>query len=158
MSIVLRYSEGLELNLVDYSGVVTLPQLHALAAYGARHPVFLRADGLNVVRADADFTGIDLAALDALFRRYQELYTQLQFQIYRRSAWICLGAAAEAHIAHWTSANDMRSALSSTVRMFGTFIEAGDWLLLSPGELAQVESGEGFCERARFDATPAPAR
>jgi hypothetical protein len=151
VTIIVRYSERLELNLVDYSGEITLAQLHALAAYGARHSVFLRADGLNVVRADATFN-VDLAALDALFARYQELYVGLQFQIYRRSAWICLSTAAEGHIAHWTGANDMRSALSSTVRMFGTFAEAADWLLLSPAELDCVHSGESFCERARFDS------
>jgi len=152
VSIVVRYSERLELNLVEYSGEITLPQLHALAAYGARHPVFLRADALNVVRPDANFS-VDFAVLDALFARYQELYARLQFQIYRRSAWICLSAAAEGHIVHWTGANDMREALSSNVRMFASFAEAADWLMLSPAELAQVERGEGFSELALFDAT-----
>jgi hypothetical protein len=150
VTIVLRHNAALELNLVEYLGAITPAQLKALAAYGARHPGYLRTDTLNIVREGADFDAVDLPALDALFERFRKLYAPLELTIYRRSAWLCRSPAAAAYIDYWVGVGDMRKTLSSTVGKFETLAEAGEWLLLSDADVAQVERGEGFTELARF--------
>jgi hypothetical protein len=157
VTVVLRHNETLELNLVEYAGAITDDQLMAVAAYGARNPNFLKTDALNIVRGGADFSAVDLPALDALFLRYRALYAPLNFQIYRRAAWLCLSAAADGHVSHWVGGHDMRGAMSSAVRKFETLADAGDWLLLSAGELDAVDRGEGFADLAVFDDAPAAA-
>lgn len=154
MSIVLRHSETLELNIIDYMGAISPHQLKAVAAYGAHHPPFLQVDCLNVVQPDADFSSVDLCVLDALFERYRRLYASLEFQIYRRSAWLCFNPAAERHVEYWTSTRDLRQVISSTVRRFDTLAEAADWLVLGPAELQLLERRESFREITRFDDPP----
>lgn len=151
MTVVLRHNETLELNLIEYAGQVSFAELKAIAAYGARNPQFLKSDALNLVAPGADFSGVDLHDLDLLFLRYRKLFARLDFQIYRRSAWLCLSPAAERHVAYWVGERDLRESMSSNVRKFGSYAEAGDWLLLSGGQLAQLERGEGFTEITRFD-------
>ena len=158
MPIVLSHNETLELNLAEYTGIITIAQLTEVAGFGAKRPDFLKADTLNVVRADTDFSAVDLAELDTLFARYQTLFAPLNFQIYRRSAWLCFNKAAEAHIQYWLGEHDMREAMSSAVRKFDSYADAGDWLLLSPSELALAERGEGFTQLAVFDEAPALTR
>ena len=158
MAVVLRHNPTLELNLTEYSGQITLAQLKGLAAYGARHPEFLRSDTLNFVAAGTDFSGVDLHDLDLLFVRYRKLFARLDFQIYRRSAWLCRSPAAAQHVAYWLNGRDMKEGMSSAVRPFETYAEAGDWLLLSGAEIAAVERGEGFTEIVRFGAEPALTR
>jgi hypothetical protein len=152
--VVLRHNETLQLNVAEYTGVITAAQLVGLAEYGGRNPHILKADSLNIVREDGDFAAVDLAELDALFARFRTLFAPLNFQIYRRSAWVCCDGAGDRHVEHWLGAQDMREAMSSTVRKFETFAEAGDWLLLSPAELALVERGEGFTDLVVFDEAP----
>lgn len=154
MTVILRHNEKLELNIAEYTGAITLGQLSALADYAAGHLQFLRKDMLNVVREDADFSRVDQAGLDALFMRYRTLFAPLNFQIYRRSAWLCLTKSAESHIDYWLGGHDLRAGMSSTVRKFGTWADAGDWLLLSTSELALAERGEGFIELAVFEDAP----
>lgn len=158
MPVVLRHNETLELNVSDYAGAITTDQLKGVADYCAAHPHFLKADVLNIVREDADFTGIDFPALDILFARYRKLFAPLSFQIYRRSAWLCLSKTAAPHINYWVGERDQREALSSTVRKFETFGEAADWLLLSAAEIGAVEHGEGFVDLAVFDQARAPVQ
>jgi hypothetical protein len=156
--VVLSHNATLELNLAEYTGIVTIAQLIEVAGFGAKHPDFLKADTLNVVRADTDFSAVDLGELDALFARYKALFAPLNFQIYSRSAWLCLNRTAVPHVDHWLGGHDMREAMSSAARKFETYAEAGDWLLLSPAELALIERGEGFTELATFDDAPALPR
>jgi len=156
--VVLSHNQALELNLAVYTGVITIAQLTQVAGFGAKRPDFLKADTLNVVREDVDFSAVDRAELDALFARYKALFAPLNFQIYRRSAWLCLNKSAEAHVEYWLGEHDMREAMSSAARKFETYAEAGDWLLLNPAELELVERGEGFTELAVFDDAPALGR
>ena len=58
---------------------------------------------------------------------------------------------------HWLS-GDIREGMSSAVRQFDTLAEAGEWLVLSPTEIALAERRESFIEIARFDHAPAFAR
>lgn len=152
MTVVLRQNEQIELNLAEYRGAISLGELKAVAAFMARNPALLQRDTLNIIQPDGDFGAISLAELDALFAYYVTLFAPLNLQIMRRSAWVCLSPAAEGHVRHWLS-GDIRKGMSSTVRMFDTFADAGDWLLLSPSEIALAEHGRGFSDVARFTTT-----
>lgn len=152
MTVVLRRNETLELNMVEYRGSVTLAELAALAGWHEDKCDQLRSDTLNIVLPGTDFHAVDLAALDALFAHYRDLYGGLVFQILRRSAWICQSDAAQSHVSHWLTGRNTRDGMSSDVRQFTTFAEAGDWLVLSEAATATLESGAGFVERARFHA------
>jgi hypothetical protein len=157
VTVVLRHNEQLELNLAEYRGSVTLAELKGVAVFAANNLDHLRRDSLNVVLPGADFQSVDLATLDALFSRYRAMFAPLDFQIFRRSAWVIQSPQARAHVHYWVNGRDTREAMSSAVREFETFAEAGDWLLLSDAELALVQRGEGFNEIARFeDAAPLP--
>ena len=156
MPAALRHNETLELNLVEYRGAVTLAELKALAAFMAHNPEHLQRDTLAIIQSGCDFAAIPLSELDALFAYYAKLFAPLNLQIMRRAAWVCRSAAAKAHLAHWLS-GDMRRRMFSSVRAFDTVAEGADWLLLSPGDLALIESGQNFHEIARFTAS-APAR
>lgn len=156
MTIVLAHNDVLELNRVEYSNTVTLDELKAIAAYGARHPEFLKSDTLAIVQPDAQFV-VSFTELDALFSRYAKLYGRLDFQIYRRSAWFCRSSAAQPHIDYWVGGRDLKEALSSAVRQFQSLAEACDWLLLSASDLAAVERADGFAEIARFEVGPGRA-
>jgi hypothetical protein len=148
----LRHSETLELNLVEYRGAVTMAELDGFAEFNARNVESMTRDCFNVVMPGASFASIDFAALDTLFKRYVKLYAPLDFQIIRRAAWLCLSDDAAAHVRHWLG-GDARAAMSSAVREFDSFLEAGEWLVLSPAEMGDVELGRGFAEVVRFDAS-----
>jgi hypothetical protein len=154
--ITLRHSEELELNLVEYRDAITMAELERFAEFNGRNVESMTRDCLNIVMPGASFSGVDAAALDGLFARYANLYAPLNFQIIRRAAWICLSQLAAPHVRHWLG-GDARSAMSSAVRQFDSFLEAAEWLVLSPAEMAEVERGEGFVQVAHFE-TVARAR
>ena len=144
MTVVLRYNAKLELNLGEYQGQITAAELKALAIWGAGRTEYLRRDSLNVITPSADFSSVDFAELDQLFSKYSTIYAPLDFQIFRRSAWVCQSPASRAHVEYWLAGRDIREAMSSATRQFDTYEEAGDWLLLSESELAGVIRREGF--------------
>lgn len=158
MPIVLRHNAAIELNLVEYDGAVALAELQATADYLAANRQFLKCDSLAVVLPGAYFDGVEFADLDRIFGRYKSLYAPMSFQIIRRSAWLCFSPAAQAHIDYWSGQRDAREALSTTLRQFATFEEAGDWLVLSEAETLALQTGAGFDPLARFDAARAAAR
>src|SRR5690606_10000032 len=122
--VVLRLNPEMELNVVEYHGAVTLAELKAQAAFMAQNPELLRHDTLSLVLEGADFDGVDLGALDAIFARYATMFAPLSFQIMRRSAWICLSPQARGHVDYWLRGRETRETISSTVRQFETFAEA----------------------------------
>jgi hypothetical protein len=155
MPVVVRHNDKLELSMVEYGGSVTMAELEALASFGARNVAHLKRDMISIVLPGADFASIPIAALDDLFERYRMLFAPLDFQIYRRSAWLCLSPVAQRHVDSWVTGRDTRTAMSSALRQFATFAEACDWLVLSEQEAAAVERGEGFVEVARFEPSRA---
>lgn len=157
MTVVLRHNANLELNLVEYRDVVTLAELKALADFVAAHPQHMARDALAVVMPGARFSDVDATALDQLFAHYRKLYAPIQFQLLRRSAWICQSEAAAPQVRHWLS-GDTREGMSSAVRQFDTIAEAGEWLVLSAAEIALAERREGFAELARFGEAHASVR
>lgn len=158
MPVVLRHNVQLELSVAEYGGDVALAELEAMATFLAQNPSFLKRDCLSLVAPGAHFGGIDFAALDHLFGRYKTIYAPLSFQIIRRSAWLCLSSAAQPYVDYWIGGRDTREAMSSTLRQFSTYAEAGDWLVLSESETQMLERGEGFTEVARFESPPATLR
>jgi hypothetical protein len=154
--IILRHSEKLELNLVEYRDTISFAELKALAAFVAARPDHMRRDALNVVLPGAQFSDVDAPALDKLFAHYRKLYAPLEFQMLRRAAWICRSEAARPQVNHWLS-HDALGGMSSTVRPFETFAAAGEWLVLNAQESAIAERGESFVEVMRFHDAPALA-
>ncbi|MGD9981495.1 MAG: hypothetical protein AB7H66_07765 [Hyphomonadaceae bacterium] len=152
MPVVLRHNAQLEMNLAEYLGPVTFAELEGVAAFLAQNSSFLKHDCLSVVLPGADFQGVPFIALDHLFGRYKIMFAPIDFQIVRRSAWLCLSPAAQPHIDYWIGERDTREAMSSTLRQFTSYADAGDWLVLSAAETAMLERGEDFAELARFDA------
>jgi hypothetical protein len=157
VTVLVRHSPTLNLNFVECSGVVSTEQLGALAACASQHETLLKSDSLNIVRAGADFSGVDMAALGALYAHYQKLYKPLQFQVYRRTAWICQCPSALPRVDFWVRGDEARKAFATNTRRLETLAEAAEWLLLSPDESAMLESGESFAEFAHFDDEPARA-
>lgn len=157
MPIVLHYNEDLELNLAEYRGSVSFAELDAVASFLAANPSFLKRDTLSQVLPEADFDTVPLDGLDRLFGQYKKLYAPMDFQIVRRSAWICQSPRAQAHVDHWLGEPNMSEATSSTLRRFASFAEAGDWLVLSEAETVALEGRVGFDEIARFDYPPTRA-
>lgn len=155
LPVVVRHHEKLELNRVEYSGAITLPEIEAMAAFNAANPAWLTYDCLSLVIPGAEFQ-LEIAALDAVSARYSELFRPLTFLILRRSAWLCLSPGAEPYVAHWVGARDLKADMSSDVRAFTRFEDAGEWLVLSPAGVAAMRSGEGFTEIAGF-AIPSTA-
>lgn len=158
MPVVLRHNELLELNIAEYHGRITLAELQAVADYLAANRSFLKCDCLSIVFPGGDFAGVEFDALDRIFGRYKTLYAPMNFQIIRRSAWICFSPAAQAHVDHWSGRRDAREAMSTTLRQFASFEEAGDWLVLSEAETLALQTGAGFDELARFEGDAAVAR
>jgi hypothetical protein len=151
VTIILRHNENLELNLVEYTGAVSLAELKALAVFMARNPLHMQRDGLNLILPDADLSSIPLPELDRLFDYYATLFAPLKLQILRRSAWVCQSQFAQSHVRRWLS-GDTRKAMSSNVRQFGTLAEAGEWLLLNEAEFSALQHDDGFTDVARFTA------
>lgn len=144
MTILLRHNAKLELTRADYVGSVTLEELLALAAFNAAEPQWLKHDCLSLVLPGTDFLSVDFKQLDAIFERYRQMYGPMRFHIMRRSAWLCLSPAARAHVDYWVIDRDTKQQLSTNLRLFESFEEAGDWLMLQPAELDELKSGEGF--------------
>lgn len=154
MPVVLRHNESLELNLAEYRGSVTYSELKAVADFLAANPSFLKRDCLSVCHADSHFDAIKYEELDQLFSGYAALYAPMSFQIIRRSAWVCLSTAAQKHVDYWIIGRDARGAMSTTLRHFPTYEQAGDWLVLSEAETLSLQTRAGFEIVASFDDTP----
>ncbi len=157
MPVVLRHNESLELNLAEYLGSVTFEELKAIADFLAADPAFLKRDCLSVARPGCDFDSVDLSALDILFGGYTALYAPISFQIIRRSAWVCLSPAAQRYIDYWVVGRDARGAMSTTLRQFPSYEEAGDWLVLSEAETLALQTRTGFDVVAHFENMPETA-
>ena len=150
MTVVLRHHDKLEVNRVEYQGSVSLAELTALAEFQAEDPQWLNFDCLSLVMPGADFHSVSFAALDALFARYWTLFKPIHFLILRRSVWLCQSPPAEAHVNYWLGGRDTKAGMSSDVRLFATFKEAGAWLVLNSAQISMLESGAGFSDIARF--------
>lgn len=159
MPIVVRHNETLELNLVEYRGAISWEELRELAIYGTAHADYLRRDALNWVLPGAHFRGVDFGRIDALFDHYRKLFEPLDFQIFRRSAWLCESPAGLEHVRYWLGGRNAREAMSSNVRDFTLLQDAGEWLLLNESEIPRVERREGFTHVVSYDipATQAAA-
>lgn len=150
MAIVVKHNAALELNVVEYRGAVSQAELWGLADMLAGRAELLRYDTLNIVGPNVRFE-VTTAQLDDLFEYYRTLFAPIKFQIFRRAAWVVLSPAAALHIDYWIGGRDMRTDFSSTVRQFGDFAEAGEWLMLNEAELNQALGDDGFTEILRLD-------
>lgn len=153
MPIVVSYNSPLELAVFEYSGHVTLAELKAMMRFHGQNPEILRCDCLTVLHPGSHLTGIDADALRAILMRFRRLFAPFDFQIMRRSAWVCQSPKALAHARLWVDAirDTAREEMSSAIRLFDSFTEAADWLLLNPDDLNFAERRDKFAELARID-------
>lgn len=160
MPLVVRHNDVMEVNRVDYVGAVTMNELAALAAFNAANPTWVSYDCVSVVMPGADFLSVGVTELDDLFSKYRTIYEPMNLLIMRRSAWICLSAAALPHVRHWVGdPRERRESIGSDVRMFESFEAAGEWLLLRGTEVEAVKAGDGFRDVFRTEPlTAAPTR
>ncbi len=156
MTIIFRHHEKLEINRVDYCGAIRLTELLEHARYRTTVAHWLNHDHINVVARGAHAPDVTKAALDALYLQHRELFETEKLLIRRRSAWICQSPPVLDILKYWVGARGAKKSGHTDVRLFDTFEEAGQWLVLNHEEIAIAASGEGFFEVARFDA-PAPA-
>lgn len=157
MAISFRHNAALELNRIDYSGVISAEELFAHAAFRAAHAEWLTFDHINVILQGADVSGLTHEALDQLFVQHQALFVTQSLPIRRRSAWICQSPDARDMLNYWLGDRLSKPRAMTDVRLFESFEDAADWLLLRGREKALAISGEGFDEIARFDAPPLAA-
>lgn len=151
MAIILRHNTDLELNRAEYRYAVTTAELSAMVAFQAANSSWLACDCLNVALPGAHFDTVALSDLGGVFEMYRALFAPQQLTIFRRGAWLCQSPAAQRHISYWINGRNLRKGMSSDVRQFDTFAEACAWLVLAPELTAQLESGEGFVDLARFE-------
>jgi hypothetical protein len=151
VTVTIRHSDALALNLAEYTGSVLLSELRALADFAASRVRLLKCDCLSIVEADAEFSALGMSDLDALFAYYGVVFAPLDMQIFRRSAWICRSAGAQAYVSYWLGGRDTRQEMRSDVRQFDDEAQAGQWLLLNRAEIALVRERTGFLQIAAFD-------
>lgn len=151
MPVILQHSRTIELNRVEYRGAVSLAEMHALGEYQLSHPEWLSYDLLNVLVADANFSGLGLDDLDRIVAKYGALFAPTELLIFRRSAWVSFSPQSQAHLDHWIARRNTRQNQTQEARQFATFAEAAAWLVLSPAKAAPLETGEGFAEMARLE-------
>lgn len=157
MAVTFRHSEALELNRIDYSGVISVEELFAHAEFRGAHAQWLNFDHLNVILPGADVSQLTPPALDAVFAQHQSLFQTAKLLILRRSAWICESPTALETLHYWLGDRATKPRAYTDVRLFETFDAACDWLMLSPHDKALALRGEGFDEIAHFGAPPLAA-
>jgi hypothetical protein len=148
----LQHSRTAELNRVEYRGPISLAEMHALGEFQLNHPEWLSYDLFNLLAADADFSGMSLADLDAIVVKYRVLFEPRDLLIFRRSAWVSFSAASQAALDHWISRRNTREGQTQKARQFQSFEEAAAWLVLSPDKAAALKTGAGFVELGRLEA------
>lgn len=158
MPIVLRHNPKLELSRVEYFGPMRAIDLHNHAAFNAANPIWLGFDCVSVVHADVEVSGVSLADLDGVFTAHRQLFEPLKLMFMRRSAWVCESAAAQRLLSHWMTKRNADRSPWADVRQFDSFETAGEWMLLTPENIASLKSGDDFQEIARFASTSAPTR
>lgn len=157
MPIVLRHNKSLELNLAEYLGAITYGELQGISKFLAANPSYLKLDCLSVIYTGCNFDSIKPEELDELFRGYAALFAPLSFQIMRRSAWVCFSPDTQRYLDHWIIGRDARRALSTAVRQFSSYEEAGEWLVLSEVETLSLQTRAGFDIAASFEDQPTSA-
>ncbi|MGQ0534230.1 MAG: hypothetical protein ACT4OF_16300 [Caulobacteraceae bacterium] len=158
MTTVLRHNPKLELNRVEYFGVMQVGEFHDHAAFNLANQAWLGFDCLSVVHPDVDVSAISPVDIDGVFDLNRDLFEPLKLLFMRRSGWICESGAGQTLLSHWLSKRNGKRLPYAEERLFETCEAAGEWLRLAPDAIAALRTGEGFAEVARFDSTPAHGR
>lgn len=157
MPITLRHNEKLELSRVEYSGAIRGADMHNHAAFNAANPVWLGFDCISVIHADVDVSGISLTDLDGVFKTHRQLFEPLNLMFMRRSGWVCESPIGQRFLSHWLEKRNVDRSPWADVRQFDCFEAASEWLLLTPEDAAELKTGAGFREIARFEGGAARA-
>ena len=152
MPTVLRHNETLEVSRVEYSGAMTVKDLHDHAAFNTANPIWLDFDCISVIHADVEVSAISLTNLDGVFSAHRQLFEPLGLMFMRRSGWVCESPAGQRFLSHWLAKRNVDRSPWADVRQFDTLEAASEWLLLNSADAAALKSSEGFREIARFES------
>jgi hypothetical protein len=152
MPITLRHNEKLELSRVEYAGAIRGADMHNHAAFNAANPVWLGFDCISVIHADVDVSGISLVDLDGVFKSHRQLFEPLNLMFMRRSGWVCESPVGQRFLSHWLEKRTADKSPWADVRQFDSFDTASQWLLLDSEDAAELKTGAGFGEIARFES------
>lgn len=158
MPTVLRHNPQLELNRVEYFGMMQAGEFHHHAAFNFANQAWLDFDCLSVVHPDIDVSAMTPADIDSVFDLNRGLFEPLKLIFMRRSGWICESADGQRLLSHWLSKRDGKRLPYADERLFETYESAGEWLQLTPDAIVALRTGEGFSEVARFETTTASGR
>ena len=158
MPTVLRHNPKLELNRVEYFGVMQADEFHDHAAFNFANQAWLNFDCLSVVHPDIDVSAMRPADVDGVFDLNRGLFEPLKLMFMRRSGWICESADGQALLNHWLSRRNGKRLPYAEERLFGTYEAAGEWLGLGADAIATLGAGQSFTEIARFGEAAAQAR
>lgn len=145
-----KHHDQLEIHRIEYEGVLAPDDLLDHAQFRADNPQWLNYDHLNVVFPRTDVSRLTRGALIEMRQKHRALFETHNLLILRRSAWICDVGPAHNLLQFWIETQVNRSDAYVDVRLFETFEEAGQWLVLGARESALAKTGEGFREIACF--------
>jgi hypothetical protein len=152
MTIVLKRNPEFELTLVHFSGTISAEQLEALMRIQASDPAIATNDALQILATDADMRAVSFEDLDRLRALLHDLIQPIDFQLVRRSAFICHSPDALEQLKYWLRDRSGRDGIKTEPKLCDSMEEAREWLLLTPEELADAAAERGFEEIARFPA------
>lgn len=152
MPISLTRNNELGLCLNRFTGAITAPEVRDFMRFHSSDPLLATSDLLQVFEQDADLSAISAEELDHLRDFLRDLLAPIEFQLVRRSAFVCRSPMALQEVTYWLRGRDQRDGIKTDPRLCDTLEEACAWLLLGPGESAIVAAERGFVELARFDA------
>ncbi len=156
MPTMLRHNPQLELNRVEYFGLMQAGEFRDHAAFNFANQAWLGFDCLSVVHLDIDVSAMRRADIDSVFDLNRALFEPLKLMFMRRSGWICESADGQMLLSHWLSKRNGRRLPYAEERLFETYEAAGAWLGLSADAVAALRTGEGFAEIVRFEAESKP--
>lgn len=150
MPTVLRHNPRLELNRVEYFGVMQASEFHDHAAFNLANQAWLGFDCLSVIGADIDISALSIADIDAVFAANRAMFEPLKLLFMRRSGWVCESDTGRQLLHHWLSKREGKRLPYAEERLFETYEAAGEWLRLAPDAVDALKVGADFAEIARF--------
>lgn len=156
MPIGVSVNAELAIEVVRFTGRVTLWEVTQLVRLHEARPDLITADSVQIVEEDADLTDLTPVRLEALRDHYGQVLQRTELLLLRRSGWICRSAAACSLVEYWLDGRHSRDGLGTDVCLVADVRDLD--LLFSDDEVEAVAAARGFVEAARFDETKRAAQ
>jgi hypothetical protein len=143
----------LAIEVVRFTGRVTLWEVTQLVRLHEARPDLITADSVQIVDEDADLSDLTPVRLEGLRDHYSQLLQRADFLLLRRSGWICRSASACSVVEFWLDGRHSRDGQGTDVCLIADVRDLD--LLFSDDEIEAVAAARGFVEAARFDEAQA---